>query len=196
MSVDENILKSEEKAVFSLRKLYLVHGYTHYKMNKFEEYDLYSENKDFLASDGIITFTDPDGKLLALKPDVTLSVLKNFRDVKDSVQKLYYNESVYRISENSHTYKEIMQTGLECLGDLTEREIAEVVLLALKSLSLISPRFMLNLSHVGLLAAVLDECGLTGKTRQTVLEAVTRKNRGRLKELCSPEQFDRLKVLI
>ena len=70
--IDESILKKDELAVFALRKLYSTHGYKKYKMRKFEEYDFYSENKDFLASEGIITFTDADGRLLALKPDVTL----------------------------------------------------------------------------------------------------------------------------
>ena len=77
MGFDENILKFEEKAVFTLRNLYRNHGYRQFKMSKFEEYDLYSKNKDFLVSDGVITFNDTDGKLLALKPDVTLSIIKN-----------------------------------------------------------------------------------------------------------------------
>ena len=68
----EQVLTSSEKAVFSLRALYQSYGYTQFKMGKFEEYDLYAGNKDFLVSDNVITFTDTDGKLLALKPDVTL----------------------------------------------------------------------------------------------------------------------------
>ena len=38
-------------------------------MSKFEEYDFYAVNKDFLVSDSVITFTDTNGKLMALKPD-------------------------------------------------------------------------------------------------------------------------------
>ena len=67
-------LKPEERAVFVLRSLYRGYGYLPFKMSKFEEYDLYVRNKDFLVSDRIITFTDVGGKLLALKPDVTLSI--------------------------------------------------------------------------------------------------------------------------
>ena len=104
--IDESILKKDELAIFTLRKLYSTHGYKKYKMRKFEEYDFYSENKDFLASDGVITFTDADGRLLALKPDVTLSILKNFKAQKGCVKRLYYNENVYRISETSHTYRD------------------------------------------------------------------------------------------
>ena len=73
-------LKTEEKVVFELREIYGKFGYLPYKMNKFEEYDLYVRNKDFLVSDNIITFTDADGKLMALKPDVTLSIVKKGDD--------------------------------------------------------------------------------------------------------------------
>ena len=96
--MNETYLKPEERAVFALRELYRGYGYLPYKMSKFEEYDLYLRNKDFLISDRIITFNDMGGKLLALKPDVTLSIIKNTRQMPGSVQKLYYNENVYRIS--------------------------------------------------------------------------------------------------
>ena len=97
-------LKSEEKAIFALRSLYQKYGYMPYKMSKFEEYDLYLKNKDFLVSDNIITFTDTDGKLMALKPDVTLSIIKNMKEKNDSVQKVYYNENVYRVSKGTQSF--------------------------------------------------------------------------------------------
>ena len=50
-------------------------------MSRFEEYDLYVANKDFLISDEVITFTDRSGRLLAMKPDVTLSIIKNAPDI-------------------------------------------------------------------------------------------------------------------
>ena len=86
-------LKNEERAVFRLRELYRRHGYLPYKMSKFEEYDLYVRNKSFLVSDHILTFTDVDGKLMALKPDVTLSILKNCQG-GPGLQKVYYHENV------------------------------------------------------------------------------------------------------
>ena len=196
MSFDESILKSDERAVYELRALYREYGYSQFKMSKFEEYDLYSENKDFLVSDGVITFNDTNGKLLALKPDVTLSILKNFKDEAGSTERLYYNENVYRISETSHTYKEIMQTGLECIGDINGDSEAEVIILAIKSLSLISNDFVLDLSHVGLVSALLDGFSLEGEQRKSALNAIVAKNGDLLKEVCGEELFVSLKCLI
>lgn len=191
MNFDQNILKYDEKAVFVLRELYTRYGYRQFKMSKFEEYDLYSKNKDFLVSDGIITFNDTNGKLLALKPDVTLSIIKNSKD-EASVEKFYYNENVYRISETSHTYKEIMQTGLECIGDITLKEVCEVAQLAAKSLSLISQSFMLHISHIGLVNALLEKLGVA----KSAISAIIEKNAGALKAICDEKQFGILKCLI
>ena len=116
--MDEKILKSEEKAIFALRSLYRKYGYSPYKMSKFEEYEYYIRNKDFLISDRIIAFNDTNGKMLALKPDVTLSIIKNGEDLPGCKQKVCYNENIYRISESTGQYKEIMQAGLECFGDI------------------------------------------------------------------------------
>ena len=77
MQYDQNVLTRTEKRIFALRTLYSRAGYRSYRMRKFEDYDLYSRNKDFLLSDRVITFTDTNGKLKALKPDVTLSIVKN-----------------------------------------------------------------------------------------------------------------------
>lgn len=78
--MSETVLKKEEQVAFALRSLYKKYGYLPYKMSKFEPYDLYVANKEFLLGDGVITFNDTDGKLLALKPDVTLSIVKNSGD--------------------------------------------------------------------------------------------------------------------
>ena len=193
---DESILKNEERAVFALRKLYTDYNYRPFKMNKFEEYDLYSRNKDFLVSDGVITFNDIGGKLLALKPDVTLSIINNTKEEKGVTEKYYYNENVYRVSESSKSYKEIMQTGLECIGDLSSDNVCEVTELALKSLETIGDDFVLDISHVGLIDAILDDCGITESVKKEVIEALIQKNAGVLKNLCTEEQFEDIKCLV
>lgn len=187
----EAVWKTEEQAVFSLRRLYRSYGYGPYKLSKFEEYELYARNKDFLVSDQIITFSNGSGRLMALKPDVTLSIVKNAPDEPGVVRKVYYNENVYR------DYREILQTGLECVGDLGEYEIAEVVLLAVKSLALLGQDYILNLSHMGLVAAVLSACGFTGPEGRRAMDCLRRKNLHELERLCRGREgaWEKLRVL-
>ena len=174
--IDEKILKSAEAAAYRLRSLYKSYGYQSFKMSKFEEYDLYVRNKDFLQGNGVITFSDTGGELLALKPDVTLSIIKNTTDSDGCISKLYYDENVYRISGATHRFKEIMQTGIECIGDLDSYSLYEVLYLAAKSLSLISESFVLDISHMGVVKAVIDSLTDDKALASELIKLLSQKN--------------------
>lgn len=182
--IDTTLLKREELAVYTLRALYKKYGYMPYKMSKFEEYDLYVQNKDFLVSDRVITFNDTSGKLMALKPDVTLSIIKNAEDTQGQKTKVYYNENVYRVSESTHQFKEIMQAGLECIGDIGEYDIREVIYLAIKSLESISDKFVLDISHLDITAAILDSISSDELFRAEILESLRKKSRHDIERIC------------
>ena len=182
--LDSNILKNEEKAVFALRALYRQYGYAPYKMSKFEDYEYYIRNKDFLVSDRIITFNDTNGRLLALKPDVTLSIVKNGENAPGCKQKVFYNENVYRVSESTGAYKEIMQAGLECIGDIDTYDIFEAVSLATQSLALISQEFVLQVSHLGILSKALDMTCPDKAFQKQAVEYIAQKNTHDLSRLC------------
>ena len=89
-------LKKEEQTIFRLRALFEQYGYRRFKMSKFEEYDFYAENRSFLTTKNIITFQGLQGQLLALKPDVTLSIIKHTKANMTCPDRVYYHENVYR----------------------------------------------------------------------------------------------------
>lgn len=181
---DNRMLTANERVLFPLRELYGQYGYLPYKMNKFEEYDLYVKNKDFLISDGVITFTDTNGRLLALKPDVTLSIVKNSRDGADGVQKVYYDENVYRVSGNTHAFREILQAGIECIGDVDNYCLYEVLMLAAESLRRISDEWVLDISDIDILSEVLETLDLAPDVKTAVWHCVGEKNLHELRQLC------------
>ena len=183
--IDENVLTQAEKIIFMLRSIYSKYGYTPYKMSKFEEYDFYVKNKDFLMSENVITFNDTNGKLLALKPDVTLSIIKNcMNDSSDGIQRVYYNENVYRVSETTHAYREIMQTGLECFGEINVLEKVEVLKLAAMSLKSISDDFVLELSHMGILGGLLEIAGGSDEFNEAIYGCIERKAAHEIPGIC------------
>ncbi len=189
MQKEYNMLREHERAALALRKLYARHGYAQYTMNRFEEYDLYARNKDFLVSEEVITFTDTNGRLLALKPDVTLSIIKNGRDGKGT-EKVYYQENVYRVSPRTHSFAELMQVGLECIGDVDAYCLFEVLSLAAESLLTISPRAVLELSHLGILSALLDGLSVDADTRIALLKCIGDKNMHELRTLATAAGAD------
>ena len=191
--MENNMLEREERIIYSLRSLYRANGYTQFKMSKFEEYDLYSKNKDFLISDGVITFTDATGKLMALKPDVTFSIIKNSAFADSYVKRVCYNENVYRMSQSTHDFTEIMQSGIECIGDLDMYNICEVLTLATNSLAIISDKYVLDLSHLGFVEGLLSDAGVVDTSE--ILKCIGEKNSHGLEALLG-EDSENLKKLV
>ena len=175
------MLSWEDATERALSELYGSYGYRRYHMGKLESYDLYMENGGFLTGGQVITFPDGKGRLTALKPDVTMSIVKSTLP-EDQVRKLYYAESVFRIMPGSGECRELKQMGLESIGpgDLTQQ--AEVVLLAMKSLHAVSGDYVVTLGHMGLVCAVLEQAALP-ISRAQAIDLLRRKSMPELERL-------------
>jgi len=175
MIIDDKLLTDNERVSFKLRKIYDDAGFERYTMTKFEEYKLYAGHMDFLVSDNVITFTDTNGKLMALKPDITLSIVKNFASKPSELRKVYYNENVYRISKGTGSFKEITQAGVEIIGDKENVSSKEILMLAEKSLCEIDGDTVLNVSHLGILMKAIDSVLEFGKSKDELVNIVKSK---------------------
>lgn len=182
-------LSREERVMQNLHRLFSQYGYSRYRMGKFEAYDMYLENKAFLNDEKIITFTDGSGKLMALKPDITMSIIKNLpKEVK--TRKVYYSENVFRMNSTDNEYHEIAQMGIEYIGATGCYAEAEVVLLAAQSLSAISDEYLLNISHMGFLGSVFEELNLKSSLRLKIKQAFRAKNAHTLNQLITEADID------
>ena len=185
MEFDGKVLSGGEKLSYSLLSLYGKYGYGQYRMSKFEEYSLYGKNIDFLVSDSVITFTESNGRLMALKPDVTLSIVKNTRGDPSGVKRVCYSENVYRVPKGGDSFKEIKQVGLECLGDVDACLTGEVLTLAEKSLALTGREYALSVSHLGLLSLSFDRVTKDAAVKNRLMKCAGEKNVHGIKEICA-----------
>ena len=176
-------LNPNEKVLYTLRDLYRSYGYLPYKVSKFEEYDLYVQNRNFLDCGRILTFTDTDGRLMALKPDITLSIVKNSKP-SSKMHKVCYTENVYR-APHQDGFREIPQTGLECIGEIDLYAMCEVIMLAVRSLSTVSDQSLLDLSHMGVISGILAQIDYDQATGQQILQAIGAKNVHELRRICT-----------
>ena len=176
MELDLNMLRPQEQVSLRTRLLFEREGFRQYHMGRFEEYGLYQEHRRVLASAQVITFTDLDGRLLALKPDVTLSIAKNARVEEGGCGRYYYAENVYRPSQESHTFREISQMGLECIGAVDDAVTAQAVSLAVRSLALTGRDFVVELSHMGFATGLFDAVGAPEAIRPRLLTCVRDRN--------------------
>ena len=169
----------EDRINLRLRTMYEKYGYSRYRMEKFEPYDMYMENKNFLKSTSVITFPDSTGRLMALKPDVTMSVVNNTKPEEHS-KKVYYSENVFRMERDTHEYREVRQIGLEYIGDDGFYPEAETIVLAAKSLAEISDDFVLCISHMDIISGLFEELGTGEGGRRIILKAIRRRMPHRL----------------
>ncbi len=173
-----------------LRALYTGCGYSRYRTVGFEEYDLFSEYRDFLTSGQMITFTGAGGRLLALKPDITMSIIRDAADEQGRTDKFFYSESVYRVPAGGDEFKEILQIGLECIGDLCGYDRAEVVSLACRTLEETGRDYMLDISHTGLISGLFELLGIPAERRSDFAEALKDKNAPMIGLLCKNAALD------
>ena len=164
------------------------------KLNKFEEYELYNDNKDFLKTENILTFMDLNGKLQALRPDVTLSVVKKVsKNNKSGTEKLYYIENIYRLSKETREYEELEQLGIELIGEIDKYSNLEIMDIALESLKVINENYILDISHLGFVSGLLEEMKLDYSHKNEVLKNIHLKNRHDLERLLEsmevPEKY-------
>ncbi|MFR8971207.1 MAG: ATP phosphoribosyltransferase regulatory subunit, partial [Gemmiger sp.] len=171
-----------EQATFRLRALYEQGGYRKYRASRFEEYALYQEYQRFLPDPQVITFTDLDGKLRAIKPDVTLSIAKTAQPAPGECKRFYYNEEVCRASRESHTFQTIHQMGLECMGEVDEAAQAEVLRLALASLAALDVPTVLEVSHMGFVTGLLDVLDVPATAHARLVELLCAKNEHELRK--------------
>lgn len=182
-----DFLSYDERLSLKLREIYSQRGYTTFRMSRFEQYDLYAKNKEYMTSRGVITFTDGD-KLMALKPDVTLSIIKNSPKGRGFVNRICYSESVFR--KTGSGFSEIMQTGIECIGDITDREMQEVVDLAVKSLEATGKKCILALTDTGVIANVAKRAKI--EDTEGLINAVKSKNPASLYGELSNEAIEKV----
>lgn len=186
-TLDLKSFRADERMALSLRAIYESYGYRPYKMSKFEEYELYSSNIDFLGDGGVLTFTDVNGKLMALKPDVTLSIVKNSKG-SVGTQKVHYRENVYRRNRGG-SFKEMLQSGIECIGNIGMVETVEVLLLALKSLSATECSYRLDISHIGVLSSLIGD-DVAPEVKDELFTCIKRKNAGGIIEIAIANSLD------
>ena len=168
-------MSRKDLVLLNIRKMYDSYGYKKISLPSFEEYDLYNENKDFIDRN-VLTVMSPNGKLLALRPDITLSVAKKVsKDQSLKYSKIYYQENTYNLTKYVG-YEEDEQLGIELIGKESTFLDFEIINLAVKSLDIINKKSMIVLSHAGFISSIFENFDLEYETKEQILDCINRKN--------------------
>lgn len=188
-------LINENSIVSNLINIYERFGFKKIKLSKFEDYNLYNNNKDFFQTEHILTFMNLNGNLKSLRPDVTLSIVKKvLKDNEKETQKIYYIEDIYKIVSNE--YEEIPQVGVEIIGKLNNYSNLEIISMAIESLKSINKNYILEISNIDFISAIFDEINLEENLKIEILNNIYLKNKHDLEKLLNKNVDNKYKKYI
>jgi len=184
-TLDFSKLSELERLEIECRLLLSGAGYERCHLSKFDEYALFDRHRAFLSGDYMLTFTDRFGKLMALRPDVTLSVMKQAAYQPQSVIRSYYMEDVFRLSADTHQYEAHTQIGAELIARNYRPAVFEMMDLAQKMLIMTGHPSVMVLSHMGLWIEDDWYQSLNSESREAMMKLIARKDKSGVRVLLS-----------
>lgn len=177
-------LNKKEKFIYELRNLFESYGYTKLTVNFLENYESYSIG-DFIEDKSILKLIHPNGKLYALRPDMTTPIAKRFANDKISnlTHKVYYSDTVFRIKNDiSDNLLEINQMGVEVLGIKDSLTDIEILNLAKETLSKVDEKYHIDISHAGILEKLFDVVKLTKLNKEYIINSIENRAKSDLEQ--------------
>lgn len=153
------------------------YGYLQIDTPALEYGGLYSEGDRF-DLDRLFKFSDCDGALLVLRPDMTMPISRVVATkFAPGRYKLCYLGSTYRLTRRSNGLREFTQAGVEYMGASGTACDAEAVALAIESLLACGlDDFIIDIGHVGFFGGILKQLGLDEAKRRELAALVERKD--------------------
>jgi ATP phosphoribosyltransferase regulatory subunit len=160
-------------------------SYSEIILPMFDYADLFALGMGKEQAEMTYRFTGRDGKLLALRPEMTSLVARTiatrFRDRARPIR-LSYSGEVFRWDEpRAGRQYEFHQTGLELIGSERLEADSEVLIIAIEALRRIGlEEFTITLSHVDFFNGVADRLELDQVQRLRLQELIDRKQTDQL----------------
>ncbi|WP_430788792.1 ATP phosphoribosyltransferase regulatory subunit [Virgibacillus flavescens] len=163
-----------------IKYIFTTFGYSEIETPTFESYDVYQSIIGTVDRDSMVKVIDPSGKILVMRPDVTIPITKmqvSEAPITLENQRLFYTENVFRLSEGELGKKEWTQAGIENFAPSSVETDAEVIALAvrvLRSMKLGSIQVQVGLASF--FRTLLEQVSLTIAERKELLSLVRAKN--------------------
>lgn len=166
--------------ISSLKRRFSTYGYRQIRTSAFEYYDMYTDITGTINKDEMIKVIDTTGKVLVLRPDVTIPLTRLTASGRQSIldrQRLFYVLDVFRQSGREDNKKESTQAGIEYFGDNTPEADAEVIMLAIHTLKDLGFRnFKLEIGHAGFFKELIGQAALDAQDLKMLQTLIQSKN--------------------
>ncbi len=165
--------------ISTLKNRFTTYGYKQVRTSTFESYDMYSNLIGTVNKDEMIKVIDTSGKVLVLRPDVTIPLnrMTTLNGLNTDNQRLFYVLDVFRQSPEQMDQKESTQAGVECFGDHSAETDSEIIMMAIHTLKDIGFRnFKLEIGHAGFFKELIQQTKLTEQELDALQSLIQSKN--------------------
>ncbi|MGY0693611.1 ATP phosphoribosyltransferase regulatory subunit [Virgibacillus sp. FSP13] len=156
-----NEFEKKEQLLAKMKARFSTYGYRHMQTPAFEQYDLYQATTGTIDTDEMIKVIDPNGKVLVLRPDVTIPITRMVaagNQLNPDEERLFYISTVFRNLAMQPNKREHTQAGIENFEPKTAALDAEVIALAIHTLQDIGfTDFKLEIGHAGFFKELLSD---------------------------------------
>ncbi|TMN22522.1 ATP phosphoribosyltransferase regulatory subunit [Lentibacillus cibarius] len=160
-----------------LKKRFRTYGYIETCTGTFQDYDLYSTVVGTVHKRDMIKTIDPSGDVRVLRPDVTIPIAQQMASNETMPRRQFYVQDVFRVSGDKNSHKALTQAGVECFGENTHENDAEIIAMAahiLKDLQF--NKFKIVISHASFFRELLNQLPITPEQSKQLQELIQSKN--------------------
>lgn len=163
----------------SLLKSFTLRGFKKIQTPMIERYDLFAKGFWKVDTNKLFKFTDSDGSLLVLRPDMTMPIARIINTKQKDIKAAKYcyigNSFCYQKSNNS--MREFTQAGVEIIGKNTIYVDADIITLAICSLLKAGLNsFQIDIGHVGYFKGFLKALNLNEQEERDLINLVEAKD--------------------
>lgn len=174
-------LKLRKKIENKLKDIFEYRGYNQVVTPSFEFLDVFSMSQKGIAVEKMYKLVDFKGRLLSLRADTTMPIARlcatRLKNEKMPLR-LYYNQSVYSVNQSlKGRSDEILQSGIELIGDSTQKSDIEVLVTAIKALQSVKmDNFRLEIGHIGIFNNLVNKLNITKEEKENIRLLIENKN--------------------
>ncbi|WP_027626277.1 ATP phosphoribosyltransferase regulatory subunit [Clostridium lundense] len=166
------------KMIKMLEDMFLKEGFIQIQPSTFESLDKLAGINKKIKNESTVKVLSSSSKIFVLRPDITLNIIKNLipRWEEDLKLKLFYTSTIYKNKDEANI-KEIMQMGIEYLGEDSFKGDIEAVALALKVLRKFNDNFILDIGSSKYVDGILNKLNLNENIQNQLKSLIYRKNK-------------------
>lgn len=153
-----------------LRGKFLRAGFSPVRSAGLEYYDTFANIKSSVGQEKMFKMTDKDGRLIVLRPDMTLACARiAATKLRKSSARLCYFTEIYDLSAGGNSDREVAQAGVELFGERGAEADADAVAFAAECLREAGLKdFIIDIGHVGFYKGLLEGSGLTEEAAEEI----------------------------